>query len=461
MIDGDRNTRFYHLSTVIRRQKNNISTLQDESGDWVTEQPMISALLLDFFRKLYTDEAPSTTTPPWPTTTKTFPTLMQPQIAKLGAPFNKEEIKEALSMMSPYKAPGPDGFPAAFYQNNWEIVGDQISSTILNLLNNNQLPTDLGDALMVLIPKTQLPTKPSQFRPISLLNVCFKLATKMIVNRLKPLLADIISPAQASFIPGRQIIDNVVIVQEVLHSMAEKRKRKWMMIKIDLEKAYDRINWVFLRSMLELAQFPPSLIEVIMHCQTGGSMELLLNGSKAGKFTPTRGIRQGDPLSPYLFVICMELLTHIIETEVENGSWRPISVGGVQLSHIFFADDLILFAEASTDQGEIVKRCLDKFCSVSGEKVNFDKSNVLFARSVPTNTKNEVSSVLSIPVTSEFQNYLGVPLACGRMTASRYNYLLDKVSSRLTGWQMKTLSFAGRVTLANSVLTSLPLYTMQ
>lgn len=314
---------------------------------------------------------------------------------------------------------------------------------------------------MVLIPKIQTPVSPVQFRPISLLNVQFKIATKMIVNRLKPILSDLISPTQASFIPGRQIIDNVVIAQEVLHSMSEKRRRKWIVIKIDLEKAYDRISWSFLRQMLELAQLPTKLINVIMKCQTMGRMDLTMNGSSAGKFMPSRGIKQGDPLSPYLFVICMELLSHIIQTEVQAGTWKPIKIEDVQLSHLFFADDLILFAEATTIQGGLVRQCLDTFCNVSGEKVNYEKSTFLFSRSVSATTKQEVSDTLSIPTTNEFGNYLGVPVACGRMTTNRYNYLIDKVSTRLKGWQTKTLSFAGRVTLANSILTSLPLYTMQ
>lgn len=207
----------------------------------------------------------------------------------------------------------------------------------------------------------------------------FKIATKMIVNRIKPVLSTLVSPPQAGFIPGRQIIDNVVIVQELLHTMsAHNGSSHWMMIKIDLAKAYDLVCWSFLKDTLQRAHFPSHLIAIIMKCQTEGSMELLWNGGRAGSFKPSRRVRQGDPLSSYLFVLCMECLSHIIQDAIDDGSWSPIVLGGVSLSHLFFADDLILFAEASVSQALVIKNCLDHFCNLSGEKVNFSKSSMVF-----------------------------------------------------------------------------------
>lgn len=112
----------------------------------------------------------------------------------------------------------------------------------------------------------------------------------------------------------------------------------------------------------------------------------------------------------------MEFLSHLIQEKVDQGTWKPISIGGMQLSHLFFADDLILFAEASVEQGTVVKQCLEEFCEASGERVNYDKSSILFARSVHTSTKQEVSAELPIPIATNFETYLGVPISCGRMT---------------------------------------------
>ena len=135
--------------------------------------------------------------------------------------------------------------------------------------------------------------------------MAYKLITKCLVNRLKYVLPDIISP-MLSFISGRQITDNIIIMQEILHSMRRKSGSKgWMAIKIDLEKAYDRLKWTFIRDTLSKVKLPSNLVEVIMSCITSSSLSIFWNGEPTDYFKPSRGIRQGDLLSPYLFVILL------------------------------------------------------------------------------------------------------------------------------------------------------------
>ncbi|CAL1401630.1 unnamed protein product [Linum trigynum] len=156
----------------------------------------------------------------------------------------------------------------------------------------------------------------------------------------------------------------------MVNSMRLKTGRKGQMVlKIDLAKAYDRLNWAFIRDTLLAVNFPPQMVQVIMECVTSASMQVLWNGSCTESFTPSRGLRQGCPLSPYIFTLCMERLGHLIQKEVEGGRWKPIqaSPGGPALSHIFFADDLVLFAEASEEQGELIMKCLDQFFQASGQ----------------------------------------------------------------------------------------------
>lgn len=130
----------------------------------------------------------------------------------------------------------------------------------------------------------------------------------------------------------------------------------------------------------------------------------------------------------------MEMLSHRIQDAVARGAWKSIVVGEIPLAHLFFADDLVLFAEATPDQGRVIRDCLDQFCLKLGEKINYSKSNVLFSRSVATSMKQEISNLMAISTTTEFGNYLRVPMLCGRMTSDRYHYLLDKVRTRLRGW---------------------------
>lgn len=141
-----------------------------------------------------------------------------------------------------------------------------------------------------------------------------------------------------------------------------------MAIKIDFEKAYNHVRWSFIKDNLIKMQLPRPLVDVIWGCITTSSMSVLWNGIPTEAFNPTRGIHQGDPLSPYLFVICMERLTHMIEAAVLEKRWKPVTAnrGGPPISNLMFVDDLVLFAEASVDQVQVVKKCLDKICDASG-----------------------------------------------------------------------------------------------
>ena len=177
----------------------------------------------------------------------------------LQRPFCQEEIKTALFDKAPLKSPRDDSFHASFYQNTWDITGTTLTRFVFDFLDSGMLPAGVNDTLLVLIPKVQHPELISQFRPINLCNVCYKVITKTLTNRLKGIMKDLVSPNQNSFVPGRQITDNVIIYQEVLHSMPKNKKGKdTMMIRIDLEKAYDRLSWSFIRDTYEIIGLPSS-----------------------------------------------------------------------------------------------------------------------------------------------------------------------------------------------------------
>ncbi|CAA7028193.1 unnamed protein product [Microthlaspi erraticum] len=187
-------------------------------------------------------------------------------------------------------------------------VGTSLETLCLVLclifFRTGSLPPGTNDAIVLLIAKVLKPEKITQFRPISLCTVLFKTITKAMVMRLKRIMLKLIGPAQASFIPGRLSIDNIVLVQEAVHSMRRKKGRKgWMLLKLNLEKASDRICWYFLEDTLQAARLPASWITWIMQWVTGPDMTVLWNDERTKAFTPKRGLRQGDPLSPYLFVL--------------------------------------------------------------------------------------------------------------------------------------------------------------
>ena len=196
----------------------------------------------------------------------------------------------------------------------------------------------------MLIPKTHGPESIGSYR-LSLCNSVYKIVSKILVGRIRPLLDQLISPCQAAFVPGRRGVDNAIVVQEIIHTMGRaKGKGGYMALKIDLEKAYDKLEWSFIRDTLLLYKFPSHLVSLIMSCVSSSTISVLFNGGALEFFQPTRGIRQGDSLSPYLFILCMEVLGALIVEKCEEQLWHPMSAsrGGVAFSHLFFADDLVL-----------------------------------------------------------------------------------------------------------------------
>ena len=148
----------------------------------------------------------------------------------------------------------------------------------------------------------------------------YEVVSKIIMGRIKPLISKLISPVQMAFVPGRRGIDNVMIVQELFSTLDRKKGNEgYMSIKVDLEKAYDRLEWSFTHQVLIAFQFPQNLIKLIMSCITTSKVSILFNGGALEAFAPSRGIRQGDPISPYLFILCMEYLGHLIEKKCVEG----------------------------------------------------------------------------------------------------------------------------------------------
>ncbi|KAH1065075.1 hypothetical protein J1N35_030062 [Gossypium stocksii] len=221
---------------------------------------------------------------------------------------------------------------------------------------------------------------------------------KVIANRFKVIFPNYITPKQAGFIDGRNISDNIIIAQEVIHSMQSRKTcRNWMAIKLDLEKAYDRISWELIDVSLVAVGVPRFLRKVIMGAISSSTMQMLWNRVPYQSFKPMRGIRQGCPLSPYIFVFCMEWLGYLICFEIIARRWKPIQLSrsGLNLSHLFFADDLVIFCKVEMDQALLLKEILKRFCDFSGHKISARR--VTLAQSVLLAIPNYFMQSLLVP----------------------------------------------------------------
>ena len=218
-----------------------------------------------------------------------------------------------------------------------------------------------------------------------------------------------------------------------------------------------------MKDTLEEIDLPDNWISLILDCMKSNSVSLIWKGKQTVFFSPSRGTRQGDPLSPYIFVLCIERLSHMINAVLRDKALKPIMIfrGAPYLSHLMFADDIILFAEASVEQMLVVQRCLEDFYLVSSQKVSLEKSRVLFSRNVSESVCNQVCEAGGIIRTTNIGSNLGFPTWNGRVSKHNFQHIVDRVKQRFAGWKAKTLSFAGQITLAKSVVNVMPFYYMQ
>ena len=205
----------------------------------------------------------------------------------------------------------------------------------------------------------------------------------------------------------------MIIAQELVHSIGKsKGKEGYMVVKIELEKAYDRLEWSFIKLVRTHFGFPDNIIQLILNCVSSTSTSLLFNGSKLPAFYPSRGIRQGDPISPYLFILCMEFLGAQITKMCEEKRWDMIKPSRQRpsFSHVFFVDDIMLFAKANAKNCEAILEVFDSFCSMAGQKINYGKSRVFFSPNVTARRKRGVCRRLGIMATNNLGRYLGFPI---------------------------------------------------
>ncbi|KAJ0510703.1 putative RNA-directed DNA polymerase [Helianthus annuus] len=295
----------------------------------------------------------------------------------------------------------------------------------------------------------------SDYRPISLVGCINKVMSKVLVGRLKRVIGKVVSLEQSAFLSGRSITDGPLMLNEWM----KRAKRKGMIFKIDLEKAYDSISWDFMESIMIQMNFPVKWCSWIMALVTSARASVLVNGSPTQEFPCFRWLRQGDPISPFLFVMAMEAMTGIMKKACLEGLYNGLACGndGPILSHLIYADDMVFLGEWSGSNARNLRRLLRCFHLISGLKVNMRKCS-LFGVGVGNQEVEELANILRCKKGSFPFSYLGLQVGANMSLARYWNTILDTFRNRLSIWKAKNLSIGGRVTLLKSVLNSLPTY---
>ncbi|XP_073057409.1 uncharacterized protein [Primulina eburnea] len=365
MAHGDGNTKFFHSFASERKCSNLIKRLVDDSGR--SKESDIADIFVKYYANLFKSTTPSDIEIE-ATISNILPTVDAAMNDILIAPYTEKEIRKALFDMHPSKAPGPDGFTALSFQKNWDTVGT-----------------------------------PKDFRPISLCNTCYKIISRVITNRLRPILAVAIDQHQSAFVPGRLITDNVIVGFECMHWIRNNKKSKtgFGALKLDMSKAYDRVEWKYLEAIMLKMGFAGDFVNLITRCISSVSYSFRINRSTYGSLKPQRGLRQGDSI----LSDCLQL-----------------------------------------------RQCLQIYESASGQIVNYEKSALTFSPCVSSSNINTIQNIFSMSVVQGHELYLGLPTFSLRSKRIQFSGLRERLLKKINGWTHRFFSVGGKETLIKSII---------
>lgn len=452
---GDTNSKFFYRAATVRRRRNFIACLKTGSGLSLSCTQDIAAEFASIYQSLW--DSPSSMSGILPT----LPAISNLASLDLLNIPSQAEVLKALHSLPDGKAPGPDGYHADFFRVSWNRLGPLTVKAIQHFFMHNYLPPSWGDTFICFIPKITAPSEPKDYRPISLCNSVYRLLAKLLVRRMAPLMHSIIDPAQSAFLKGRSSTDNIILIREVLHTMhAHRRFKRHILIKLDIEKAFDSVSRSAIIAIMESMGFPIEFCYRIYSCISSPRFACFVNGSTSRWFSARRGIRQGDPLSPFLFLMVMQVFSSLMNKAVDNGQITPFSCADFKISHSLFADDVMVMIRGNKRSISALKNLLHSFRQLTGLRINSGKSAVYFSKWAEPSFMHSVSSQLSISKGIYPFRYLGTMLSQSWPKVKDYSFLIENIRNRLAGWKASSLSQAGRMVLVQHVLQATPVHNM-
>ncbi|XP_074277279.1 uncharacterized protein LOC141600921 [Silene latifolia] len=452
----DENTAFFHASIKRRRAHNRVYHIKDKEGKLCTTPQGIKNAFEEYYIGLIGSS--KEVTPVHKGVIRSGKCLTDEHKEILTRFVTDDEIKTAMFSIPGTKAPGPDGYSSQFFKDSWAIVGKDICTAVRNMISSGKVLKEANNTTLTLIPKVEVPDSVTHFRPIACCNTVYKCMAKVLCSRLSCILPDIIHPSQSAFVAGRDIVGNILICQDLIKLYNRNICSPRIMMKIDLQKAYDSIEWSFLHEMLVHLQFPKTSIDLIMQCVSSSSYSFALNGEVFGFFKGRRGLRQGDPLSPLLFTICLDYLSRLFGVLhlFPSFKFHPLC-NKLSLNHQCFADDLLMFSRGDLTSITLMLRAFSTFSLASGLHMNSGKSS-FYCNGMGDSMVKDIESLTGMKRGSIPFKYLGVKIMPKRLGVLDFLCLVDKVTERIQRIGARQLSYAGRVVLISAVLSALHSY---
>jgi hypothetical protein len=413
------------------QEKKHIWEIVDADGILHRGQQALKTTVVSHFKPFF-EAKPSENLQTPVTVARLFPhTVSEDDSLTLDNPCTLQEILVALKSFSKDKSLGPDGWTIEFYLHFFDLVGPDLLELVEDTRLSGKVAGALNSNFLTLIPKVSNPTTFGDYRPIALCNLCYKLISKIIATRIKPILSQTLSREQLGFLKGHQILDAIGTAQECLHSIKTKNS-KALILKLDLKKAFDCIDWDFLRLILTQSSFSHSMIKWIMSCVVSENFSILVNGESSSFFRSGRGLWQGCPLSPLLFILVMEALSLLLKNGQAKGKITGIKVSRIiKVLHLLFVDDVLIMTNDSLQEWKEINEILKTFCSAMGLSINWEKSTFHFANLQQQNL-DQLKGIFPYTFThlSTGLKYLGYFLKVDSYKPTDWNWLIAKVEKK-------------------------------
>ena len=450
---GDRCTKEFFEYHAGQRRPVVIHQLQE--GDTIlTTQPELERHVLAFYENLYSRDEQVETNIPTRLDCLSFVqrTVTTDHNEELMKPLTQLEVLEAIRELPIGKSPGIDTIPAEFYQE----VREEIESDIFNFVAESMSQEGIADKLNIskiaLLPKSEDRLRVQNYRPISLLNTLYKVVAKVYANRMKPLLHNWILPSHTGFVPNRCILDNVFLAFEAIEWTLEN-KQDLSMLLLDFEKAYDRVNWTFLRQTMETMGFHPKWISQVMSLNLNATAAVVVNGEQSKFFRLQRSVRQGCPVAPYLFLLTVDVLGQMLQHHANQVKGLKLP-DNTTITNQMFADDTLLFLDGTRDNMDRALTVINRFGAASGAKLNLHKSIGLWLAPTERGWQWGEAAGLKWLLPGEVTWYLGYPFGFRVPQQEKDSKMLSQIRKHLFKWSSQKLSLAWRIMIANQVILS-------
>jgi hypothetical protein len=449
---GDRCTKeFFEHHTGIKRP---ITINQMQDGDTIlTSQKDLESHVLSFYEKLYTNDAVEQNTLAQEDCFQYIQrTVTEEHNTELLRPLTMEEVAEAMKQLPDGKSPGVDSIPAKFYHEMWDDIDTDIFNFVQESITQCYLLDELNISKIALIPKSEDRLRIQNYRPISLLNTLYKIVAKVYANRMKPLLHNWILPSQTGFVPNRCILDNIFLAFETI-AWTRENQQDLSMLLLDFEKAYDRVNWTFLKEVMAKMGFHSQWIKQVMSLNENAAASVIVNGEISSTFRLQRSVQQGCPLAPYLFLLTVDVLGQMLqhpECQVQGLRLPDNST----ITNQMFADNTLLLLEGTRENLDRALNVITRFSAASGAKLNLHKSIGLWLSPRPREWQWGEEAGLKWLEKGEVTKYLGYPFGIDIPQKEKDAKMLSQIRKHLISWSSNKLSLAGRILVSNQVVLS-------